>query len=64
MISSIVENPNKPRPVGSTLLKPVSCVTTGRPAARYWALRSLNQPLRSRTFWSLATVNSPRDCWI
>ena len=34
---------------------------TGRPQARYEALRSLNQPLRSRTFWSLATVNSPRE---
>ena len=26
------------------------CVITGRPAARYVALRSLNQPLRNRTF--------------
>jgi len=32
-----------------------------RPAAKYWALRSLNQPLRGWTFWSLATVNSARE---
>jgi hypothetical protein len=43
------------------LLKPVSWQMTGLPAARYVALRSLNQPVRRRTFWSLATVNSPRE---
>ena len=30
----MVENANSPSPVGSTLLKPVSWVITGRPAAR------------------------------
>ena len=33
----------------------------GLPAARYVALLSLNQPVRRRMFWSLATVNSPRE---
>jgi hypothetical protein len=31
---SSVENANRPWPVGRMLPKPVSCVTTGRPAAR------------------------------
>jgi len=52
---------DKPWPVGKMLLNPVSWVMTGRPAARYCALRSLDQPLRKRPFRFLATVNSPRD---
>ena len=30
----MVEKPNRPSPVGKTLLKPVSWLITGRPAAR------------------------------
>jgi hypothetical protein len=59
--SSTVMKPIRPFPVGKRLEKPVSWVTTGRPAARKVALRSLNHPVRSRTFWSLATVNSAID---
>ena len=34
-MSSIVEKANNPSPVGNALPKPVSCVTTGRPQAKY-----------------------------
>ena len=33
--SSIVENASNPSPAGMNLLKPVSCVTTGFPAAKW-----------------------------
>src|SRR5256885_5901609 len=49
------------RPPKSTLFPYTTLFRSGRPAARYCALRSPNQPLRRRTFWSLATVNSPRE---
>src|SRR5262249_36116624 len=44
-----VEKDRTPLPVGSHSEKPVCSVTTGRPLARYAALRSLNQPVRANT---------------
>ena len=55
---------NRPAPIGRWSPKPVSCCTTGRPDARYAALRSLNQPLRVVTYALLHTLNSAHESLI
>src|SRR2546430_11748802 len=59
--SSTVATAKRPVLVGSMSWIPVSWITTGRPAARKHADRSLNQPDLPPTYSPLAQLNSPAE---